>query len=95
MDAPWEINIEDDPTMMQVPLKIGVSLNFNMVGDYMPQKGGRFYTLAKRFDEIGTPKQGADNWLSDFRDNVATIYEAKEQETEKNKQTQRGKAKGL
>jgi hypothetical protein len=95
MDAPWEINIEDDPTMMQVPLKIGVSLNFNMVGDYMPQKGGRFYTLAKRFDEIGTPKQGADNWLSDFRDNVATIYEAKEQETEKNKQTQRGKARGL
>lgn len=94
MDAPWEINIEDDPTMMQVPLKIGVSLNFNMVGDYMPQKGGRFYTLAKRFDETAMPKRGADNWLSDFRDNVDTIYEAKEQETEKNKQTQRGKAKG-
>jgi len=80
MDAPWEINIEDDPTMMQVPLKIGVSLNFNMVGDYMPQKGGRFYTLAKRFDETATPKRGADNWLSDFRDNVDTIYEAKERE---------------
>ena len=95
MDAPWEINIEDDPTMMQVPLKIGVSLNFNMVGDYMPQKGGRFYTLAKRFDETAMPKRGADNWLSDFRDNVDTIYEAKEQETEKNKQTQGGKAKGL
>ena len=95
MDAPWEINIEDDPTMMQVPLKIGVSLNFNMVGDYMPQKGGRFYTLAKRFDETAMPKRGADNWLSDFRDNVDTIYEAKEQETKKNKQTQGGKAKGL
>jgi hypothetical protein len=95
MDAPWEINIEDDPTMMQVPLKIGVSLNFNMIGDYMPQKGGRFYTLAKRFDETAMPKQGADNWLSDFRDNVDTIYEAKEQEKEKNKQTQRGKARGL
>jgi hypothetical protein len=80
MDAPWEINIEDDPTMMQVPLKIGVSLNFNMIGDYMPQKGGRFYTLAKRFDETATPIKGPDNWLSDFRDNVDLITEVKEQE---------------
>jgi len=80
MDAPWEINIEDDPTMMQVPLKIGVSLNFNMIGDYMPQKGGRFYTLAKRFDETATPIKGPDNWLSDFRDNVDLIAEVKEQE---------------
>lgn len=81
MDAPWEINIEEDPTMMQVPLKIGVSLQFNMIGDYMPQKGGRFYTLAKRFDDTGTPKRGSDNWLSDFRDNVDTIVEMKQQET--------------
>jgi len=98
MDASWEINIEEDPTMMQVPLKIGVTLQFNMIGDYMPQKGGRFYTLAKRFDETGIPKRGADNWLSDFRDNVDTIVETAEQETKKNnknKQTQRGKAKGL
>ncbi len=95
MDAPWEINIEEDPTMMQVPLKIGVSLQFNMIGDYMPQKGGRFYTLAKRFDDTGTPKRGSDNWLSDFRDNVDTIVEMKQQETENNKQTQTGKAKGL
>ena len=93
MDAPWEINIEEDPTMMQVPLKIGVSLQFNMIGDYMPQKGGRFYTLAKRFDETGTPKRGSDNWLSDFRDNVDTIYEAKEQETKKD-QAARVKIKG-
>ena len=95
MDAPWEINIEEDPTMMQVPLKIGVSLQFNMIGDYMPQKGGRFYTLAKRFDDTGTPKRGSDNWLSDFRDNVDTVVEMKQQETENNKQTQNGKAKGL
>jgi hypothetical protein len=81
MDAPWEINIEEDPTMMQVPLKIGVSLQFNMISDYMPQKGGRFYTLAKRFDETGTPKRGSDNWLSDFRDNVNTVVEMKQQET--------------
>ncbi len=61
----------------------------------MPQKGGRFYTLAKRFDDTGTPKRGSDNWLSDFRDNVDTIVEMKQQETENNKQTQTGKAKGL
>ena len=41
------------------------------------------------------PYRGADNWLSDSRDNVDTIYEAKEQEFKKNQQTQRGKAKGL
>ena len=80
MDAPWEINIEEDPTMMQVPLKIGVSLQFNMITDYLPQKKGRFYSLAKRYDSLATPKRGNDNWLSDFEDNVdvAAKIEAKE-----------------
>ncbi len=69
-DAPWEINIENDPFMMQVPLKISVQLQFNVISDYLPQKGGRFYTLAKRFDsENATPKAGNDNWLSDASDN--------------------------
>lgn len=65
MDAPWEINIENDDDMMQVPLKIGVQCSFNMVSDYLPRKGGRFYTLAKNFDPNGTPYEGNDNWLSD------------------------------
>ena len=64
-DAPWEINIENDPTMMQVPLKIGVQCSFNMITDYLPKQRGSFYTLAKSF-ENGIPKQGNDNWLSDF-----------------------------
>ena len=65
MDAPWEINIEKDEYMMEVPLKIGVQCSFNMVSDYLPRKGGRFYTLAKQFDPNGTPYTGNDNWLSD------------------------------
>jgi len=65
VDAPWEINIENDDEMMQVPLKIGVQCSFNMVSDHLPRKGGRFYTLAKQFTEDGTPKEGNDNWLSD------------------------------
>ena len=65
MDAPWEINIEKDDDMMQVPLKIGVQCSFNMVSDYLPRKGGRFYTLAKNFDPNGTPYEGNNNWLSD------------------------------
>jgi len=65
VDASWEINIENDDQMMQVPLKIGVQCSFNMISDYLPKKGGRFYTLAKNFDPNGTPYEGNNNWLSD------------------------------
>jgi len=71
MDAPWEINIEDDPTMMQVPKKISVSCGFNVITDYLPQKGGRFWTLAKTFEaKSAVPKAGNDNWLSDTLGNI-------------------------
>ena len=74
-DAPWEINIENDPFMMQVPLKISVQLQFNVISDYLPQKGGRFYTLAKRFDSTtATPKAGNDNWLSDASSNIGEEF---------------------
>jgi hypothetical protein len=65
VDAPWEINIENDAEMMQVPLKIGVQCSFNMVSDYLPRKGGRFYTLAKKFAPNSIPEEGKNNWLSD------------------------------
>lgn len=70
-DAPWEINIERDPNMMQVPFKIGVTCTFNVVSDFLPQQGGRFYTLAKRFAIDGTPAEGNDNWLSDSKGNIS------------------------
>jgi hypothetical protein len=47
-DTTWEINIEDDPEMMQAPKKISVSMTLNIVTNELPQKGGKFYTLAKR-----------------------------------------------
>jgi len=68
-DTTWEINIENDPTMMQVPHKISVSMGLTPIMDQLPQKGGRFYTLAKEFDEQAQPKLGNNNWLSDANSN--------------------------
>ena len=70
-DAPWEINFEDDPEMMQVPLMVKVSISFNVIGDSLPQKGGRFYSLAKQYDALGAIT-GSDNWLSDFKGGTPT-----------------------
>ncbi len=73
-DAPWEINIENDPNMMQVPFKISVQMQFNVITDYLPQKGGRFYTLAKRFaGDEAQPIAGNDNWLSDAKGNLSVV----------------------
>jgi len=68
-DTNWEINIENDKTMMQVPHKVSVSLGLTPIMDQLPQKGGRFYTLAKDFDLKGQPKPGNDDWLSDTKTN--------------------------
>ena len=64
-DTTWEINIEKDPTNMEVPKKIDVNLSGFLITDYLPQKGGRFYTLAKSFDRNGQPRSGDRDWLSD------------------------------
>jgi len=68
-DTPWEINIEKDPQMMQTPHKIDVNLTMTPITDWLPQKGGRFYSLAKRHDATGLPIPGNDNWLSDTNTN--------------------------
>jgi len=69
-DTTWETNIEDDPTMMQVPKKIGVSCGFNIISSDLPQKGGKFYTLAKKFDRnTDEALKGNHNWLSDMKGN--------------------------
>ena len=66
-DTIWEINVEGDPTMMEVPHKITVQMGFNVLTDWLPQKHGKFYSLAKTFDgKTGKPIEGGDNWLSDF-----------------------------
>lgn len=72
-DTNWEINIEDDITMMQVPQKISVTVAAYVITDVLPQKNGRMYSLAKRYESGGISKQGSDNWLSDFSSTVAGI----------------------
>ena len=59
--------------MMQVPQKIDVSLSLGIVTDWLPQKNGRFYSLAQRYDSSGLPIKGTDNWLSDAEDNPPTL----------------------
>ena len=66
-DSTWEINIEEDTEMMQAPHKIDVSLGLTLITDYLPQKGGAMYTLAKQADLNGIPGIGNDNWLSDSK----------------------------
>jgi hypothetical protein len=83
-DTTWEINIENDPTMKQVPHKVSVSCGFSVITDFLPQRNGRFYSLAKRYTEDVTDKEtgektsiggvpivGDDNWLSGFEGNAA------------------------
>ena len=67
-ETTWEINVEEDPGNMQVPMKIQVSVGATVITDYLPQKGGRMYTLAKSFKD-GAPEKGTDNWLSDSKEN--------------------------
>lgn len=66
----WEINVENDSTMMEAPQSVTVQMTLSLITNELPQRGGKFYTLAKRFDEFGEAKAGNDNWLSDFKDNI-------------------------
>ena len=68
-DTTWEINIEDDPEMMQAPHRVNVSMGLTVIGDWVPQKGGTFYSLATKFD-TGIAAKGDTNWLSDFKTDV-------------------------
>lgn len=70
LEASWETNLVDDPNMMQVPMKIAVSMQFNLITDWLPQNGGRFFSLAKRYSDNAIPLGGNDNWLSDVAGNL-------------------------
>jgi hypothetical protein len=75
-DTTWETNIEQDPEMMQTPHKVDVNMTLTPITDWLPQKGGKFYSLAKRFDKnSGLPLPGNDNWLSDTKNNVELTQE--------------------
>lgn len=65
-ETPWEINIEDDNTNMEVPFGVDVNMRMTVITDYLPEKGGNIYTLSREFDTSG-PKPGDSNWLSDSK----------------------------
>jgi hypothetical protein len=65
-DTTWEINIEKDEAMMQVPKKVDVNMTLTLITNELPQRHGKFYTLAKKFDANSNTKPGTDNWLSDM-----------------------------
>jgi len=65
-DTSWETNITDDAFKMQAPFKVEVNMQFHLITDYLPQKRGRMYTLAKEFDSAGQPQDGSkSDWLAD------------------------------
>jgi hypothetical protein len=45
-------------------------MSLNIITNELPQKGGKFYTLAKRFEADDQAKDGNDNWLSDMKKNL-------------------------
>jgi hypothetical protein len=93
-DSPWEINIENDPEMMEVPQKIDVSLSLGIVTDWLPQKNGRFYSLAKQYDaQTGLPKEGTDNWLSGAEKNKTLDLEKLKKEFEERNKKETSKPK--
>jgi hypothetical protein len=83
-DTTWEINIEQDPTMMQAPKKVSVTMDMNIITNELPQKNGKFYSLAKNFDKNGQSKPGNDNWLSDFESNPPVEQTAAERDAQAN-----------
>ena len=79
-DTTWEINIEKDPEMKQVPKKIGVTMQLKVITDYLPQKNGHFYSLS-RGNAYG-PITGTQNWLTDSTNTTQMTVESN-QETDR------------
>jgi hypothetical protein len=62
-NTPWEINIDNDEDMLQLPTGVNVSMTLTMLMDYRPQWNGRMYSLSDR----GRLEKDSDrlNWLYD------------------------------
>ena len=67
-ETTWEINVERDPEMMEVPHHVSVNMQMNLVTDVLPEKGGRFYALTQfnNYDKDGISRVGNNNWLSEI-----------------------------
>jgi len=72
----WETNITKDPLMKQAPFKVEVNMQLQLITDYLPQKRGRMYSLAKEFEKTGQPKYGENSdWLADAEETQTKIME--------------------
>ena len=60
-NTPWEINLENDPKLMQVPHGVNASIQLTMIMDYRPQWDGRAYSLSPN----GINSDSDSNWLKD------------------------------
>jgi hypothetical protein len=47
-ETPWEINIENDADMLQLPHGVNVSIGLTMLMDYRPEWNSRMYSLSGR-----------------------------------------------
>ena len=58
-EATWEINLENDKDMLQLPMMAEISVTFKILADYRPQKNGRAYSLS----QLGQEGSTSNNWL--------------------------------
>jgi len=61
-DTTWEINIEEDSTIKQVPHRVEITMTLQMLTDHLPQYKGQAYSL---YDAEKGNVPGTHNWLSD------------------------------
>lgn len=69
-DTTWEINLEQDPTNKQVPMRVNVNMTLKMLTDYLPQYMGQAYSL---YDENEGDRAGDSNWLSDSKPSTGLL----------------------
>jgi hypothetical protein len=69
-DTTWEINLEEDPTNKQVPMRVNVNMNLKMLTDYLPQYMGQAYSLHDQNEGDGA---GDSNWLSDSKSSTGLL----------------------
>ena len=63
-DTTWDINIENDTTHKQVPMRVDVNMSIRMLTDHLPQYMGQAYSL---YDQDKGNVADSSNWLSDSK----------------------------
>ena len=92
-NSPWEINLEDDKQMQQVPHICDVQVSFTPVLDYRPQLHGRMYSLSPYGADIAMEEEDG-NWLADNSGHIsqADLDAAAAAEEEKKRKAKAKKA---